>query len=145
MSEKLDTELLSKFLDLLEKMINSQNEMISWLKEFIEDIKNQEKAVNSVKTAGAAVGVLSFIGLFTPAAPFAIAGLAVSGVAGVGATAGDFIFNKKEGGKLEAKVETLKAQDSELKQLQKELDEQAEILTKVIKMITPREAKSFVL
>ena len=62
-----------------------------------------------------------------------------------GTTAVDFIANKKKGGKLEAKVETLKAQDYELKQLQKELDEQAEILTKVIKMITPREAKSFVL
>lgn len=130
MSEKLDTKLLSKFLDQLEKMINSREEMTSWLKEFIDDIKNQEIAINSAKTGGAVLGAVSFVGLFTPFAPLAVAGMVGAGVAGVGTAIGDLIANKVKGGNLEAKVETMKAQDSELENLQKELNAQAEILAK---------------
>mgnify|MGYP000530192075 CR=1 FL=1 len=36
MSEKFDAELLSKFLDQLQKMIDLREEMIKWLQDFIE-------------------------------------------------------------------------------------------------------------
>ena len=137
MAGKLDTELLSKFLDQLQKMIDSRKEMIKWLQDFIEDIKTQEIAINGAKTGGAVLGVVSVVGLFTPAAPLALAGLIGSGATGVAATIGDLIANKVKGGNLEAKVEEMKAQDSKLEKLQKELNAQAEILAQVIKIMLP--------
>ena len=137
MAGKLDTELLSKFLDQLQKMIDSREEMIKWLQDFIEDIKTQEIAINGAKTGGAVLGVVSFFGLFTPAAPLALAGLVGAGATGVATTIGDFIANKVKGGNLEAKVEEMKAEDSELEKLQKELNAQAEILAQVIKIMLP--------
>lgn len=128
MSEKFDAELLSKFLDQLQKMIDLREEMIKWLQDFIEEVKTQERGVNSAKTGGAMLGVASFFGLFTPAAPLALAGLVVAGATGVATTIGDFIANKVKGGNLKAKVEEMKAEDSELEKLQKELNAQAEIL-----------------
>ena len=72
MSEKFDAEMLSKFLDQLQKMIDLREEMIKWLQDVIEEVKTQERGVNTAKT-----GVASFFGLFTPAAPLALAGLVV--------------------------------------------------------------------
>ena len=137
MAGKLDTELLSKFLDQLQKMIDSRKEMIKWLQDFIEDIKTQERGINGAKTGGAVLGVVSFFGLFTPAAPLALAGLVGAGVTGAATTIGDFIANKVKGGNLKAKVEEMKAKDSELEKLQKELNAQAEILAQVIKIMLP--------
>ena len=111
--------------------------MTKWLQDFIEDIKTQEIAINGTKTGGAVLGALSVVGLFTPAAPLALASLIVSGATGVAATIGDFIANKVKGGNLEAKVEEMKAQDSKLEKLQKELNAQAEILAQVIKIMLP--------
>lgn len=136
MSEKFDAELLSKFLDQLQKMIDLREEMIKWLQDFIEEVKTQERGVNSAKTGGAMLGVASFFGLFTPAAPLALAGLVVAGATGVATTIGD-IANKVKGGNLKAKVEEMKAEDSELEKLQKELNAQAEILAQVIKIMLP--------
>ena len=137
MAGKLDTELLSKFLDQLQKMIDSRKEMIKWLQDFIEDIKTQERGINGAKTGGAVLGVVSFFGLFTPAAPLALAGLVGAGVTGAATMIGDFIANKVKGGNLKAKVEEMKAKDSELEKLQKELNAQAEILAQVIKIMLP--------
>ena len=86
MSEKFDAELLSKFLDQLQKMIDLREEMIKWLQDFIEEVKTQERGVNRAKTGGAMLGVVSFFGLFTPAAPLALAGLVVAGATGVATT-----------------------------------------------------------
>lgn len=137
MSEKFDAELLSKFLDQLQKMIDLREEMIKWLQDFIEEVKTQERGVNRAKTGGAMLGVASFFGLFTPAAPLALAGMVVAGATGVATTIGDFIANKVKGGNLKAKVEEMKAEDSELEKLQKELKAQAEILAQVIKIMLP--------
>lgn len=131
MSGELDTKLLPKFLDQLGKMIKSREEMMKWLEDFIEDVKTQEIAINSVKTGAAVVGTASAIALFTPLAPIALAGMVVAGGAGVATTIGDFIANKVKGGNLETKVENMKAEDSELEKLQQELNGQAEILAKV--------------
>lgn len=54
MSEKFDAELLSKFLDQLQKMIDLREEMIKWLQDFIEEVKTQERGVNGAKTGEAA-------------------------------------------------------------------------------------------
>lgn len=43
MSEKFDAELLSKFLDQLQKMIDLREEMIKWLQDFIEEVKTKER------------------------------------------------------------------------------------------------------
>ena len=137
MAGKLDTELLSKFLDQLQKMIDSREEMIEWLQDFIDDIKKQEKAISGVKTGGAVLGAVSFFGLFTPAAPLALAGMVGAGATGVATTIGDLIANKVKGGNLKDKVKEMKAQDSELEKLQKELNAQAEILAQVIKIMLP--------
>lgn len=131
MPGELDTKLLPKFLDQLGKMIKSREEIMKWLEEFIENVKKQEIAINSVKTGAAVVGTVSAIGLFTPLAPFALAGMIAAGGAGVATTIGDFIANKVKGGNLETKVENMKAEDSELERLQQELNGQAEILAKV--------------
>lgn len=104
--------------------------MIDWLGEFIDDIRNQEIAVNSTKTGAAALGVVSASGLFTPFAPLAIGGLVAAGGAGVVTTIGDLIANKVKGGNLETKVDNMKAEDSKLQDLQRELNEQAAILAK---------------
>ena len=49
------------------------------------------------------LGVVSFFGLFTPAAPLALAGLVAAGATGVATTIGDFIANKVKGGNLKLK------------------------------------------
>ena len=131
MSSSLDTELLSEFLNHLTKMIKSRQEMIDWLKEFIDDIRTQEKAVNSAKTGAAALGVVSAIGLFTPFAPLALGGLVAAGGAGVATTIGDLIANKVKGGNLKSKVDNMKAEDSNLQDLQRKLSKQTTILAKV--------------
>ena len=137
MSEKFDAELLSKFLDQLQKMIDLREEMIKWLQDFIEEVKTQERGVNGAKTGGAVLGVVSFFGLFTPVPPLALAGLVVAEATGVATTIVDFIANKVKGGNLKVKVEEMKAEDSELEKLQKELNAQAEILAQVIKIMLP--------
>lgn len=134
MSINLDTELLSKLLNHLTKMIKSRQDMIDWLKEFIDDIRTQEIAVNSAKTGAAVLGVVSAVGLFTPFAPLAVAGVVAAGGAGVATTIGDLIANKVKGGNLETKVDNMKAEDSELQDLQRKLDEQARILAEELKI-----------
>lgn len=131
MSISLDAELLSKLLNHLTKMIKSRQGMIDWLKEFIDDIRTQEIAVNSTKTGAAVLGVVSAIGLFTPFAPLAVAGIVAAGGAGVATTIGDLIANKVKGGNLETKVDNMKAEDSKLQDLQRKVDEQARILAEV--------------
>ena len=133
MPGELDTKLLPKFLDQLGKMIKSRQEMTKWLEDFIEDVRTQEIAINSVKTGAAVLGTVSAIGLFTPFAPVALAGMVAAGGAGVATTIGDFIANKVKGGNLETKVENMKAEDSALEKLQQELNAQAGILAKVNK------------
>lgn len=108
--------------------------MIDWLEEFINDIRTQEIAVNSTKTGAAVLGVVSAIGLFTPFAPLAVGGLVAAGGAGVATTIGDLIANKVKGGNLETKVDNMKAEDSKLRDLQRELDDQADILAKELKI-----------
>ena len=76
----IDPNLLSKFLKELTRMINSRQDMINWVKEFIEDIKQQEIAINSSKTGAGVLGAVSAIARFTPFAPFALAGMATAGV-----------------------------------------------------------------
>lgn len=132
----LDTDLLSRFLNQLTKMIKSRQEMIGWLEEFIDDVRNQEIAVNSTKTGAAVLGVVSAIGLFTPLAPLAVAGMVTAGGAGVATTIGDLIANKVKGGNLETKVQSMKKEDSELENLQRKLNTQAGILAKVTKTIS---------
>ena len=128
----LQADLLFKFLDQLTKMINSREQMIKWVEESIQDIKNQDIAINSTKTGAVVTGTLSVIGLFTPFAPLAAAGLVASAGAGVRATSiGDLIANKVKGGNLEGKVNDMKKEDSELEKLQETLDQQAEKLAKV--------------
>ena len=127
----LDSQLLSKFLDQLTKMIRSRKEMISWVEEFIDDIQKQEIAINSTKTGAAALGVVSAIGLFTPFAPLALAGLVASGGAGLATSIGDFIANKVKGGNLKEKVDNMKNEDDDLQKLQTKLDEEAVLLAKV--------------
>ena len=105
--------------------------MIDWLKEFIDDIRTQEKAVNSAKTGAAALGVVSAIGLFTPFAPLALGGLVAAGGAGVATTIGDLIANKVKGANLKSKVDNMKAEDSKLQDLQRKLSRQTTILAKV--------------
>ena len=129
----IDPNLLSKLLNQLTKMINSRGEMAGWLKDFIEDIRKQEIAINSTKTGAAALGVVSTIGLFTPFAPLAVAGLVTAGGAGVATSIGDLIANKVKGGNLEEKVNKMKTEDAELEKLQKILDEHATRLAKVRK------------
>lgn len=132
----LDTDLLSRFLNQLTKMIKSRQEMIGWLEEFIDDVRNQEIAVNSTKTGAAVLGVVSAIGLFTPFAPLAVAGMVTAGGTGVATTIGDLIANKVKGGNLETKVQSMKKEDSELENLQRKLNTQAGILAKVTKTIS---------
>lgn len=132
----LDTDLLSRFLNQLTKMIKSRQEMIGWLEEFIDDVRNQEIAVNSTKTGAAVLGVVSAIGLFTPLAPLAVAGMVTAGGTGVATTIGDLIANKVKGGNLETKVQSMKKEDSELENLQRKLNTQAGILAKVTKTIS---------
>ena len=105
--------------------------MTDWLKAFIDDIRTQERAVNSAKTGAAALGVVSAIGLFTPFAPLAIGGLVAAGGAGVATTIGDLIANKMKGGNLKSKVDNLKAEESNLQDLQRKLNKQTAILAKV--------------
>ena len=133
MPRELDTKLLSKFLDQLGKMVKSRQEMVKWLEDFIEDVRTQEIAINSVKTGAAVVGTASAIALFTPLAPVALAGMVLAGGAGVATTIDDFINNKVIGGNLENKVENMIAEDSALEKLHQELNAQAELLAKVNK------------
>ena len=70
------------------------------LLDFIEEVKTQERGVNGAKTGGAMLGVVSFFGLLTPAAPLALAGMVVAGATGVATTIDDFIANKVKGGNL---------------------------------------------
>ena len=127
----LDWQLLSKYLDQLTKMIRSRREMITWVKEFIDDIRNQEIAINSTKTGAAALGVVSAIALFTPFAPLAVPGMVAAGGAGFLTTIGDFIANKVKGGNLKEKVDSMKNEDDDLQKLQTKLDEEALLLAKV--------------
>ena len=126
----LQADLLFKFLDQLTKMIKSREGMINWVEKFIQDIKNQEIAINTTKTA-AVTDTIATIGLFTPFAPLAAAGLVASASAGVATSIGDLIANKVKGGNLEEKVSEMKKEDSELQKLQETLDQQAEKLAKV--------------
>jgi len=114
-------------------MVKSRQEMVKWLEDFIEDVRTQEIAINSVKTGAAVVGTASAIALFTPLAPVALAGMVLAGGAGVATTIGDFIANKVKGGNLENKVENMKTEDSALEKLQQELNAQAELLAEVNK------------
>lgn len=127
----LQADLLFKFLDQLTEMIKSREGMIKWVEEFIQDIKNQEIAINTTKTAAAVTGTIATIGLFTPFAPLAAAGLVASASAGVATSIGDLIANKVKGDNLEEKVSEMKKEDSELQKLQETLDQQAEKLAKV--------------
>ena len=127
----VDPNLLSKFLKQLTRTINSRQDMINWVKEFIEDIKQQEIAIKSTKTGAGVLGAVSAIALFTPFAPLALAGMATAGVASVATSIGDMIANKVKGGNLEEKVDAMKSEDAELEKLQNTLNVQAELLAKV--------------
>ena len=127
----LDPHLLAKLLGQLNKMIRSGKEMITWVKEFIDDIRKQEIAINSTKTGAAALGVVSAIGLFTPFAPLAMGGLVAAGGAGLATSIGDLIANKVKGGNLKEKVDNMKNEDDDLRKLLKKLDEEASLLAKV--------------
>lgn len=105
--------------------------MINWLKEFIDDIRTQEIAINSTKTGSAALGTDSAIGLFTPYAPLALAGMVAAGGVAVATSIGDMIANKVTSGNLEEKVDSMNSKDAELGKLQKKLNKQAEPLAKV--------------
>ncbi|XP_022086970.1 uncharacterized protein LOC110977292 [Acanthaster planci] len=140
----LNADLLRTLLDQLSDMIGTRKEMIDWLKDFIDDIKTQEIAINSTKTGAAALGVISTIGLFTPFAPLAIGGLVASGGAAVATTIGDLIANKVKSGNLEEKVDSMKKEDSDLQDLHKKIKEQADKLAKELKIST-EEATLFLL
>lgn len=112
-------------------MITSREWMINWVEEFIQDIKNQEIAVNTTKTGAAVRGTISAIGLFTPLAPLAAAGLLASAGASVATSIWDLIATKVKGGNLEEKFNEMKREEFELQKLQELLDQPAEILAKV--------------
>ena len=127
----LQADLLFKFLDQLTKMITSRERMINWVEKFIQDIKNQEIAVNTTKTGAAVTGTIAAIGLFTPFAPLAAAGLLASAGVGVTTSICDLIATKDKGGNLEEKFNEMKREEFELQKLQELLDQPAEILAKV--------------
>lgn len=126
-----DPNLLSKLLNQLTKMISAREGLTKWLKDFIDDVRRQEIAINTTKTTAGVVGAVSAIASFTPFAPLAIPGLVAAGGAGVATALGDFIANKVKGDNLEGKVNEMKKDDTELGKLQKCLDEQAKSLAKV--------------
>ena len=92
--------------------------MINWLKEFIDDIRTYPSTVSA-------------IGLFTPYAPLALAGMVAAGGVAVATSIGDMIANKVKRGNLEEKVDSMNSEDAELGKLQKKLNKQAELLAKV--------------
>ena len=60
----------------------------------------QEIAVNSVKTANAAGGIVGTVLLFTPLAPVGLLTLGATAVVGIGTSAGDWIASSIKSGDL---------------------------------------------
>ena len=71
--EKMDmefrTSLREDIISNLSSLITIREEQLAWMNKFIEEVKIQEIAVNSVKTAAATGAVISTVTLFTPLAP----------------------------------------------------------------------------
>ena len=65
---------------LLKEYISAIPEICLKLQEWIDDLAVQETAVNVVNTTTTTVGAVSTVLLFTPLAPFGIAGLVGSGI-----------------------------------------------------------------
>ena len=130
---KVDPDHRAKLLKQYDKIIPKYDELKEWLKELIADVKAQEIAVNSVKSGGAALGVFGFIALFTPFPLLGVAALVGSGVTGVATTVGDLIATKVKGGNLSEKVDSIRKERLEFEKLMKKVEQDAELLQKVIK------------
>lgn len=84
--------------DRWQKLIDIQDELIGFLKEYESNIRTQEIAVNSVKTANAGFSIAGTVLLFTPLAPLGLGLMAFGGVSAIATSAGDSIANKVKGG-----------------------------------------------
>lgn len=106
-------EVPSSLLGNLEELIKTREELTTKLRKFSEDIRNQEIAVSSVKTAGAVTTVAGTILMFTPLFPLG-AGITVSSTAALAATSlGDWIAEEVKGSKLDKMLK----KDQELAEL----------------------------
>lgn len=108
---------------LLKEYISAIPEICLKLQEWIDDLAVQETAVNVVNTTTTTVGAVSTVLLFTPLAPFGIAGLVGSGIGAAATVAGDGIANHVKG-----------------KEIQKIADEKKELIDKAEKAVKELDA-----
>ena len=87
-------------------LIKKRKEISRSCEKLIEDIKKQEIAVNSVKTAGTVAGIGGTILLFTPLAPLGAVAIAGSAAGLVATSIGDFIANKVKGSSLKDELDS---------------------------------------
>ena len=109
-------------------LLKKRKEISQWCAELIEDIKTQEIAVNSVKTAGTVAGIGGAFLLFTPFAPLGVAALAGSAAGLVATAIGDFIATK-------VKESSLKDELDSDKELAEKLSEELKQANKVVERL----------
>jgi len=78
------------------RLLEFRTHQLEWFDGFLHEMDVHEGAVRTAKTAAAAGGVVSTILLFTPLAPFGVAGLVGSGAAGAATGLGDLIAKSRE-------------------------------------------------
>ena len=127
MADILDT-IPYDLLKTMRSLINKRKEISDWCGRLIEDIKTQEIAVNSAKTAGTVASVVGAILLFTPLAPAGVAALAGGGAAVVATSIGDYIATQ-------VKESSLKDEVSSDKGLADKLQQELEAANKVIERL----------
>ena len=82
------------------KYIDGIKAIILFLKDFENDHKNYEIAVNSVKRVNSVVGITGAVLIFTPAAPLGLAICGIAGVSGLATADGNSIADWVKTGRL---------------------------------------------
>ena len=112
----------------IKKLIKKREEISKCCAELIENIKTQEIAVNSVKTAGTVASIGGTILLFTPLAPVGAVALAGSAAGLVATSIGDFIATK-------VKKSSLKDELDSDKELAEKLSEELKQANRVVERL----------
>ena len=86
---------------MLKNHVAAIREICEKLQEWIDDLTNQELAVNVTNTATTAATAVSAGLLFTPLAPFGLIGLAGAGISATATAVGDGVANHVKGKRIQ--------------------------------------------
>ena len=128
MSDLLDT-IPYDLLDTMQSLIDKRQQISDWCHRLIDDIKTQEIAVNSTKTAGTVASIVGTVLLFTPLAPAGALTLAGGTAAVVATSIGDYIATQVKESSLKDEVSS----DKEIaEKLQKELEDANKVIERLM-------------